>query len=350
MDWSVAGAPLIATRAVHFAATAVTVGSFIFRIVIARPVLRSEAATAAPFRTQTLLAMWVGLAVAVISGVIWLLLQAVSMSGRPFHEALTADVLSKVITETQFGEATIVRAGFAICLAACLAYDRVAIAQWLGIAAALGFAASLAWTGHAGSTIGAMGYLHLAADALHLAATSAWIGGLLSLILFLAVAQRNKAISLARDATERFSTLGIVSVATLVLTGLINAAILVGSLRGLIVTEYGRLLLVKLGLFALMLAVAALNRFRLTPRLAFLDEQRSVALRQLMRNSIIEIALGLGIITLVGILGTLHPAVHFTSNQMKYPLSPQELPILGSQLVAHRVISSCRGIWPLLEQ
>ncbi|MET4204894.1 copper homeostasis membrane protein CopD [Bradyrhizobium sp. LA6.12] len=314
MDWSLAEAPLVATRAVHFAATAVTVGSFIFRTVIARPVLRSEAATAAPFRIQTRRAMWVGLAVAMISGVIWLLLQAVSMSGMPIEEALTVDVLSTVITETQFGEATIVRAGFAICLAVCLAHDRAAVAQWLGTAAALGFAASLAWTGHAGSTIGAMGYLHLAADALHLTATSAWIGGLLSLILFLAAAQRNKAISLARDATERFSTLGIVSVVTLVLTGLINAAILVGSLRGLIVTEYGRLLIVKLGLFVLMLAFAGLNRFRLTPRLAFsLDEQRSVALRQLMRNSIIEIALGLGIITLVGMLGTLHPAVHLAT-------------------------------------
>jgi copper resistance protein D len=312
MDWSAAGVPLVATRAVHFAAIAITVGSIIFRTVIAMPVLRSGAAAAQSFRTQTLWVTCAGLAVAVISGVIWLLLQAVSMSGMPFDEALTADVLSTVITETQFGEVTTVRAGFAICLAACLAYDRVAVAEWLGLGAALGLAASLAWTGHAGSTVGAAGYLHLASDALHLIAAAAWIGGLISLILFLAEVRRYQALSLARDAAERFSTLGIVSVAMLLVTGLINAAILVGLLRGLVVTEYGRVLMLKLVLFAAMLAFATINRFRLTPRLALSSglDRKIEALRQLTRNSAIETALGLAIFTLVGMLGTVHPAIH----------------------------------------
>src|SRR5689334_4611003 len=132
MDWSAAGALLVATRAVHFAATAITVGNIMFRAVIAAPVLRCDPAAAASFGKQTLRLSWLGLAVAVISGASWLLLQAASMSGMPFREALSADVLSTVIFDTQFGEVTVLRLGIAVGLAACLAYDRVAITRWLG--------------------------------------------------------------------------------------------------------------------------------------------------------------------------------------------------------------------------
>jgi len=311
MDWFTAGA-MVTTRAVHFVATAITAGSIIFRIAIANALLRSDKAAAASFRTATLWVASLGLATATISGAIWLLLQATSMSGMPFREAMTSDVLSTVIGETQFGQVTIIRLALAIVLTVCLVCDRMAIAQWLGLGAALGLAASIAWTGHAGSTLGAAGYLHLAADALHLIAAAAWIGGLVSLIPFLTVARRSESPSLTHDAAERFSTLGIVSVATLLLTGIVNATILVGSPRGLIVTDYGRLLLLKLGLFAAMFAFAAINRLSLTPRLACSGkEQQSIVLRKLTRNTAIEIALGLGILAIVGMLGIMHPAVHF---------------------------------------
>jgi putative copper resistance protein D len=292
---------------VHFAATAITAGSILFRTVIAAPVLHADATVAGAFRTRAQWVSWFGLAVAVISGAIWLLLQSASMSGLPLQDALTADVLSTVINETQFGEVMIVRAGLAICIAACLAYDRATIARWLGLMATLAFAASLAWTGHAGATVGAMGYLHLAADALHLIAAAAWLGGLVPLILLLAATRRNTAIPLACDAVGRFSTLGIISVTTLILSGLINSAILVGSFRALITTSYGQLLLLKLALFAAMLALATINRLLLTPRLA---QPGASGLPWLMRNSSIELALGLAIFAIVGLLGTLHPAIH----------------------------------------
>src|SRR6266702_1160779 len=307
MDWSAGGAPLVAMRAVHFAATAITAGNMLFRIVIAEPILPPQASLAAVFRSQAQRVSYCGLAIAVISGAIWLLLQSASMSGLPLHDALAADVLSTVINETQFGEVTIVRAGFAICVAACLVFDRAAIAQWFGLTASFALAASLAWTGHAGATVGATGYLHLVADALHLIAAAAWLGGLVPLILLLSAAHRNEAMLLATDAVRRFSTLGIISVAALMLSGLINAIILVGSFRALIVTSYGHLLLLKLALFGVMLALATINRLLLTPRLARPGAGR---LRWLARNSSIELALGLAIYAIVGLLGTLHPAIH----------------------------------------
>lgn len=302
---------MIAARAVHFAATAMTVGSIFFGIFIAKPVLQHHAPAAISFKRRIRPFIWSCLLLAVISGAIWLLLQTASMSGIPLIEALTADMLSTVIDETQFGEVTTIRAGLAVCLSVCLVYDRAVVVQWIGLATAAGFVSSLAWTGHAGSTVGAAGYLHLAADVLHLVTAAAWIGGLASLVIFLSTTKVRDDMSLVRNAVRRFSTLGIVSVTILFLSGIVNTAILVGSLHGLLATEYGRLLTLKLAMFVLMLAFAAINRLGLAPRLAPSgNQQLPTALYQLIRNSVIEIMFGLAILATVGVLGMQHPPVH----------------------------------------
>lgn len=314
MDWFSAGGngPLIVVRAIHFAATSITAGSLIFATLVARPVLRSEETEA---REQTRRVAGIGLAIAAASGVIWFLFQAVSMSGLPLDEAMKPSVLSTVLNQTQFGQVSEIRIGLAIVVAACLAYHRLPMADWLGLAAAFGLTIGLAWSGHAGSTLGDMGILHLTADGLHLVAAAAWIGGLVSLVLLLARVRRNPTVasaSLARHAVGRFSALGIVSVATLLATGTVNAWILVGSFHALVGTEYGRLLMIKMVAFAVMLAFAAFNRLWLTPRFVLSSGNESwfAALHQIARNSTIEIALGIVIFAIVGLLGTLHPAIH----------------------------------------
>jgi putative copper resistance protein D len=314
MDWFGApvDGPLVAVRALHFFATAVMAGSLIFRAVVAEPALRSTDGNTTAVRSQIRLTAWTGLAIAAVSGAIWLQLQAASMSGLPLGEAMTSKVLLTVLDETQFGLVLEIRLVLAVILAVCLACDRLALSRWLALASALGLAATIAWTGHAGSTLGEMGILHLTADVLHLTAAAAWVGGLVSLIWLLAETRRNPASApLAREATRRFSTLGIASVGTLFSTGIVNAWILVGSLNALIATGYGRLLMLKISFFAVMVALAAVNRFWLTPRLILSTESGPQSLRQLTRNSMIEIVLGLTIYGIVGVLGTLHPAIHF---------------------------------------
>jgi putative copper resistance protein D len=61
-----------------------------------------------------------------------------------------------------------------------------------------------------------------------------------------------------------------------------------------------------------MLAFAAVNRFSLTPRLAVASGKERQAVRQLMRNSVVEIVLGFSILAIVGMLGALHPAIHLS--------------------------------------
>ncbi len=318
MDWFGArvDGPLVVIRAIHFSATAIIAGSLIFRAVVAEPALRSTQVTTTVVRSQILLTAWIGLVIAAASGVIWLQLQAASMSGLPFGEAMTPEVLSTVLNETQFGSISEIRLVLAVILAGCLKYDRLALSNWLGLGSALGLIATIAWTGHAGATLGEMGNLHLTADVLHLIAAAAWLGGLVSLALLLAAARRHQAVawaSLAGDAAQRFSTLGIIIVGVLLVTGIINAWILVGSVHAVLVTEYGQLLMLKIVVFAIMLVFAAVNRFWLTPQLVLAPESgpQLNSLRQLTRNSTIEIVLGLTIYGIVGVLGTLHPAIHF---------------------------------------
>ena len=315
MDWFAAADPLIVVRGIHFAATAVVAGTLVFRAVVAKPALPAEQAVAKKWQAQSQRVVWIALAITLLSGAIWLLLQAVSMSGLPLDEAMTSQVLSTVLNQTQFGMVTEIRSVLAIFLAACLAFDRFPLADWLALAAALGLIAAIAWTGHSASTPGDLGNLHLAADALHLVAAASWVGGLVPLVLLLAAVRRNDAAasaSLASEAAKRFSTLGIVAVATLVASGLVNSWILVGSLHALLAAEYGQILMLKLAVFAVMLAFAAVNRFSLVPRLAVVSGKQREAVRQLTRNGVVEILLGFAVFAIVGMLGTLHPAIHFS--------------------------------------
>lgn len=303
-------------RTIHFAATAIIAGALTFRAVVAGPAFRSTPEAGKTIDAQVRLLAWSGLAVTVISGAIWLALQTVAMSGQDFGEAVTSGAAVTVLDETQFGLVSEVRFGLAILLAACLVYDRLALARRVGLGSALGLVAAIAWTGHAASTPVELGYLHLIADALHLDAAAAWIGGLLPLVFLLNAARRSQVSAPTSlqyyDVVKRFSSLGIVSVATLIVSGVINTWILVGSFRGFTETGYGWLLMFKLAVFAVMLLFAAANRFGLTPRLAATSrrEAQRDALRGLTRNVLVEIALGIMVFAIVGVLGTLHPAAH----------------------------------------
>ena len=306
--------PLVVTRGIHFAASAAVAGVLTFRALVAQPALRSSAEGYASVQAQLIKLAWAGVAVAVASGIVWLTLQTMILAGITFGEAVRSGAMMIVVDETQFGLVSEIRGGVAILLAACLALDRFAFAQWIGLAASLALVGAIAWTGHAGATLGALGDLHVAADGLHLLAAAAWTGGLAGLAVVLVVGRRRPVYEwapLQLHAIRRFSILGIGSVAILIVSGAVNSWILVGSIHALLVTGYGRLLLLKIAVFVAMVGVASINRFSLTPRLAAaktVAEPRAVA--ALTRNTLIEIALAVAIFAIVGVLGTLHPAIH----------------------------------------
>ncbi|MCC9309360.1 FixH family protein [Kitasatospora sp. RB6PN24] len=126
-----------------------------------------------------------------------------------------------------------------------------------GLALALALAATWAAADHA--AVGIQPWLALPFDLLHLIAMACWLGGLVTLLVGL----RHGA---GAAAAERFSRLAMASVAVLVVTGVYQAWRGVGSWGALTSTEYGRLLLIKVGLVLLMVGTAWFSR-RWTGRL-----------------------------------------------------------------------------------
>jgi copper resistance protein D len=307
--------PMIVVRTIHFAAAAVTVGALMFRAFVAEPAWQCQREARAIVGSQIRSMAWIGLAVTVASGLTWVVLLTMSLSDEGPGEAVMSGALRDVLNLTQFGLVSQVRLALAAALAICLALQRMALWRWIGLGAAVALMASIAWTGHAASTLPKLGYLHIAADALHLLAAAAWIGGLVPLALLLNAARKYHLLAWASfelDVVRRFSSLGIVSVATLIVSGSINAWILVGSFRGLVDTPYGWILMLKVMVFTIMVVLATVNRFMLTPRMALPpgSEAQCDALGRLTRNTVTEIALGFLVFAIVGVLGTLHPAAH----------------------------------------
>jgi putative copper resistance protein D len=92
---------------------------------------------------------------------------------------------------------------------------------------------------------------------------------------------------------------------------LINSWYLVGNYTALITTEYGQMLLAKLVLFAGMLLLAFMNRFWLVPSMtrACADGDGSSVWNDRLRKRVLgEQFLGLMVLLIVSVLGTMRPA------------------------------------------
>ncbi len=249
------------------------------------------------------------------------------MSGTPLGGVLGGPVLGIVLTQTRFGEDWGLRAALVVVLAGCLVVlglTRKHVAGWIGLLAAAAFIASLAWAGHGAAAEDVpFDVIHLPADILHLLAAGAWLGALLPLVLLFAQTRRDSstdAVTVAQAATQRFSVLGLSCVGTLLVTGVVNTWFLAGSVPALLGTLYGQLLLVKITLFAAMIAVASVNQRNLLPCLADGARENTLrvrACRQLGRNASIEASLGVFVLAVVGIIGVLPPGLH---TEPRWPL------------------------------
>ena len=314
------GDPLAYVRAVHFAATIIAAGVVIFEVTVAMPAFTAAAGVIdrdiERLRSRWAWLVWVSLAVAAASGVIWLVLLAADIYAAPIAQIWRDGGMWTVASETRFGQMLLARLAVAGLLAASLPMRRRSADWRLWSAGAIVLAIVVligpAWTGHAGATPGIAGEFPLAADALHLLAAGAWLGGLPPLAMLLATAWRQKEprwATVTAIAVQRFSLLGVISVGTLLASGVANSWYEVGTLNNLFVTSYGQLVLIKIAIFAAMIALASVNRFYLTPRLA-----TASTVRWLYRTSLAETGLGFAAVAVVGFLGAMAPASHAHHN------------------------------------
>jgi copper resistance protein D len=314
-------------RAAHFAATIVAAGTVIFEFAVARAAFGMGGGAleevAERLRKKWAWLVWVSLAIAVLSGAIWLTLLAAEIYGAPAEDVWRDGGVWTVAAETRFGQVSCLRGVAAILLAGLVGLSRRkhSLPGWLSVTLAILLLIGPAWIGHAGATPGWAGDFPLAADALHLLGAGAWLGGLLPLAMLLAAAWQKGPSWTAVTATavRRFSLLGVASVGALLASGLVNSWYEVGSLENLVTTSYGRLVLVKLGLFAAMVAIAAVNRFYLTPRLA-----TAAMVRRLYQNCIAEAAFGFAAVAVVGFLGAMAPASHAHHQHPGYGYVPAD--------------------------
>ncbi len=324
--------PIIYVRAIHFAATLAAAGAVFFIVFVAAPACcaaSNGARVRAALWPKLAFFAWFSLVLAVGSGALWFVLTAASMSGEAPTQVFSGRVLQTVLWQTHFGLAWTTR--FVLACIVGAAFVPLLSAQpsrpWIGAAAviaAAAFVAAMAWAGHAVGGQGVEAIVHPTADVLHLVAAAAWVGALLPLALLLGSSTGDGASAgIARTATQRFSTLGLVSVGTLLATGIVNTWYLAGSIAALTDTSYGRLLLTKVALFFAMVAIAAVNRLRFTPQLADGASVTQNALRQLRRNAAIEALAGAAIICIVAVLGTEPPGSH-ANHHAAYGAIPED--------------------------
>ncbi|WP_194954609.1 copper homeostasis membrane protein CopD [Sphingopyxis solisilvae] len=269
---------------------------------------------AAIWRTQR----WLSVAGLLLSG-LGMEALAASMQGVSLF-SLESQPFWDLVRETDAGWAWMVRtAALLVALAAALWMTRWPSTATAIVAAAGSVAvATLVWSGHAGATEGAAGTVHRISDILHMIAAAVWIGAI-GAFLWLTAPKRIRESpdgpQMAARSLDQFSRVGTICVLIITATGLLNGQMIVGmdNLGQSLASPYGQLLFAKLWLFAAMLALAAANRWRLTPKLrAAIASGESDPDRMLaaMRKSLaLEAAAALLILALVAWFGTLEPFV-----------------------------------------
>ncbi|MGI8657861.1 MAG: copper resistance protein CopC [Candidatus Limnocylindria bacterium] len=128
-----------------------------------------------------------------------------------------------------------------------------------GVAGLLGIGmAGMSAAGHAASLGGP---INVALDWLHLVAAAAWLGALPA--LFWLARQARLPV---RELLRRHGRIALVAAPLVVLTGVANSPLVLGSARGLVGSEYGNLLVAKAALASIAIGVGAANHLLLRGR------------------------------------------------------------------------------------
>jgi putative copper resistance protein D len=279
---------LVLCRFVHFIVVLMLFGAWLFR-----PLLLKDEAPQVD-RHLARLARWLA-AVALLSGIAWALLITASMAGSA-TAAFDPDTVALVLGNTFFGQVwrwhLLINA---VLLALLFTPWRSSMALRLVLSALL--LATLAPVGHGAMLDGLSGQLLILNQIVHLTCVSAWLGGLLLLVMIL-----RQPTEPMREVLRRFSGVGYVLVAGLLLTGLINVRVLTGQWWPTpLFSGFALILLIKALIVLAMLGLALFNRLRIDD-----CEQRMGALR---RSVMLEWLLGIGAVAAVSLLGTLPPMI-----------------------------------------
>jgi len=207
-----------------------------------------------------------------VAGLGRLYAQSLAMHGA--EHVLSMDRLLLMLQRTVWGWGWLLQmaAGLLALLAFTLAARRDAAWIWSTAAlAALLLAVTPALSGHAAAMAGTAGTVAIVMDTLHVLAAGGWLGTLL-LVLLAGVPAAMRPGNDARGddvahLVRAFSPAAMLFAALLVATGLVAVYLHSGSLAALLGSQYGTLLLIKLGVFGLVLGAGAWNYLKVQPAL-----------------------------------------------------------------------------------
>jgi putative copper resistance protein D len=213
--------------------------------------------------------------------------------------AINPALLQLTVSQTLFGQLFLARFALLVllCAGVALKWRESFIALLAGTALVL-----ISITSHAAeaspahfTAIGSVG------DGLHLLTGGFWIGGLAVLARLYA---RHTERALLTGATAIFAEWGMIAVAMLILTGMLNAATILLGGEGHDAPLYLAVLGAKLAGVLAMVCLALVNHLRLLPRLR--EDQAAAKMSSHIRW---ELGLGLIVVALAALLGLLPPTL-----------------------------------------
>ncbi|MGA7395847.1 MAG: copper resistance protein CopC [Solirubrobacterales bacterium] len=304
-------------RWVGYIALAIAVGLISFLLLIWSPLSRSRQELVGAASTAVASRFHLVLGLVILAGLLAsafaIPLQGASAAGTSFWDSLRPEVLREV-ADTRYGSVMILR------IVALLALIPIALAGRRLVAdreltrkpalvalislPVLVLAVTPALAGHA-STQHPI-WLLTTSDILHVVAMSVWTGGLGALILLLPAATRaigsvSAKTSVLTAFLLRFSTVALIAVLVIGISGTVQAVVEVNSFPALIDTAFGRAVLIKLVLFLILIAVAAKNRRRFIPALVSRRQKNEspgkagVSIRRNLRIELILVTLVLAV-------------------------------------------------------
>ncbi len=152
----------------------------------------------------------------------------------------------------------------------------------------------------------------LPANIVHVLAMSAWLGGVAVLVFALRAAtaelEPDARTPLLAGVVGRFSALATIALPLLILSGVVQSIVEVGSFGALLDSAFGRAVLIKIVVALAIVVLGFFNRQRMLPALrrATTPGRTGVLLRRTLRA---ELALGVVAIAVTGALSSYAPSV-----------------------------------------
>jgi copper transport protein len=307
---STVGTLFAIARILIFVGLALLIGGTVFYVLIAR-------GTSADRRTLTII--WIGWGALLFATLVAIMLQGPYAEGSVLGDAFKWKVISDIL-HTKYGrvaERRLVLLLLALPILIVLqrsSRKRPLSWWWIGSAVVVGcgLAATPGLAGHAST--GDFTIFAIPLDTIHVAAMSVWLGGLVALV---SAAIGGGFSGGLRRALIVFSRLAFWCVVTLVLTGVFASWRQVGfRIKGYTSTSYGNILLIKLGIVAVLIALAAISRSIVRARrvapldapdsaIAAIDESTTTKLRKSVGA---EVLVALAVLTVTALLVNAQPA------------------------------------------